>query len=335
MSNNLISVIIPTYNRSHLIIETLDSVAAQTHTNWECIIVDDGSTDNTAEVLEQYCKNDSRFQYYQRPLNKNKGANPCRNYGFELSKGNYVKWFDSDDIMHPDFLEKQLLVLVSDFKLDFCAGFSKTFDGRIENIVGFNNPVIYEDNQNSLFNYITGKLIFLTPSPLWRKDFLKGKNLFDETLFNAHETDFNFSRLIEGARFKYLNETLFFVRRGHESIDGKSGRDINSYLSMFKYYQKVFLYLTINSSILEKEEGKMLSKFILYKELMVMHNVRQVFPVGCFLKELKIVTGNIFKIKLDFKIRIKILMGIVMLVFLKKGYRFFDLKELKTAKYYK
>ncbi len=65
MNNPLVSIIIPTYNRAHLIHETLDSVLAQTYTNWECIVVDDGSSDNTEEVLESYINKDFRFQDYQ------------------------------------------------------------------------------------------------------------------------------------------------------------------------------------------------------------------------------------------------------------------------------
>jgi glycosyltransferase involved in cell wall biosynthesis len=330
MQNNLVSIIIPTYNRGDLITETLDSIINQTHSNWECIIVDDGSSDNTAEVLRRYIQNDIRFQYHQRPIDKQKGANACRNYGFELSKGKYVKWFDSDDIMHPDFLAKQVQVLSDQPELDFCASFSETFIGIIDNVVAFNNPEVYIDDQNTLFNYIIGKLIFLTPSPLWRKSFLNGKNLFDETLFNAHETDFNFSRLVEGARFKYLKEMLFFVRRGHVSIDSKSF-NINSFSSMLKYYQKVFLYLISPSSVLRNEERKLLSKFVLYKQLMILHNAR-FMSVFCLRKEKFTVFTNISKTNLDLTSKIKICFGLFLLIFFKKGYRFFDLKELKLVK---
>src|SRR5690554_5799485 len=100
--NPLVSIIIPTFNRAHLIGETLDSVLAQTYHNWECIVVDDGSTDNTDEVMAEYIAKDARFQYHHRPAVKSKGANACRNYGFEKSKGAYIQWFDSDDLMHPE-----------------------------------------------------------------------------------------------------------------------------------------------------------------------------------------------------------------------------------------
>lgn len=69
MIKGLISIIIPTFNRAHIILKTLDSISTQTYLNWECIIVDDGSTDNTEEVLLSYCSNDSRFKFFKRPSN--------------------------------------------------------------------------------------------------------------------------------------------------------------------------------------------------------------------------------------------------------------------------
>ncbi|WP_290476107.1 MULTISPECIES: glycosyltransferase family 2 protein [unclassified Leeuwenhoekiella] len=107
----LVSIIIPTYNRSHLINETLESVLAQTYKNWECIVVDDGSIDDTEEVVKNYIEKDSRFKFYNRPSNRPKGANTCRNYGFELSKGAYIQWLDSDDLISEKKLEAQVSLL--------------------------------------------------------------------------------------------------------------------------------------------------------------------------------------------------------------------------------
>lgn len=104
----LVSIIIPTYNRAHLIGETLDSVLAQTYPHWECIVVDDGSTDNTAEVVGVYLKKDPRFQYHHRPANRPKGANACRNYGLELIMGDYFMFLDSDDLLHDSCLDYRI-----------------------------------------------------------------------------------------------------------------------------------------------------------------------------------------------------------------------------------
>jgi glycosyltransferase involved in cell wall biosynthesis len=106
--NPLVSIIIPTYNRSELIKDTLDSIITQTHTNWECLIVDDGSTDNSIEVIESYCKKDNRFQLYKRPESRLKGANACRNHGLDIATGDYIIFFDSDDVFCETALEKRI-----------------------------------------------------------------------------------------------------------------------------------------------------------------------------------------------------------------------------------
>ena len=87
MESYLVSVIIPTYNRSHLIGETLDSIMLQTYDNWECIIVDDGSIDYTTELLEFYIKRDDRFKFFKRTKDYLSGGNGARNYGLNLAKG--------------------------------------------------------------------------------------------------------------------------------------------------------------------------------------------------------------------------------------------------------
>ena len=135
---NLTSILIPTYNRVHLIIETLDSIKEQTNTNWECIIVDDGSDDGSKDVIGEYIQNDTRFQYYQRPPSRKKGANTCRNMAFEKSKGQYIKWFDSDDIMLPNALEKQVEFLEKE-KVDVVLS---EFNYFVDGIKGAKSPVI-------------------------------------------------------------------------------------------------------------------------------------------------------------------------------------------------
>lgn len=111
---HLVSIIIPTYNRAHLIGETLDSVIAQTFQNWECIVVDDGSTDYIDELLEFYCERDPRIQHHYRPEHRAKGANACRNFGFEISKGIYIQWLDSDDILDKEKISTQIKILNSE-----------------------------------------------------------------------------------------------------------------------------------------------------------------------------------------------------------------------------
>jgi glycosyltransferase involved in cell wall biosynthesis len=132
MQNNpLVSIIIPTYNRAHLIGETLDSVMVQNYANWECIVVDDGSDDNTAEVVEKFVTKDSRFRFYTRSQSHMNGGNGARNYGFKMSQGDYIIWFDSDDLMTKNHVFAKVERILSGQKsLDFVVGKTLNFNGN-------------------------------------------------------------------------------------------------------------------------------------------------------------------------------------------------------------
>ena len=106
----LCSIIIPTFNREYLLQYTLDSILNQTYINWECILVDDGSTDDTLGVIKKYLFIDSRFKFYKRPFYIKKGANSCRNFGFSKISGEFIQWFDSDDIMPLNSIEDRINV---------------------------------------------------------------------------------------------------------------------------------------------------------------------------------------------------------------------------------
>ncbi len=101
MSIPYFSIVIPTYNRESFISRTLATIQSQTHTDWEVLVVDDGSKDNTADVVNPFLT-DSRFQYLPKD-NAERGA--ARNYGFARARGEYVIFLDSDDLFHPKHLD--------------------------------------------------------------------------------------------------------------------------------------------------------------------------------------------------------------------------------------
>ncbi|HBO28516.1 MAG TPA: hypothetical protein DIV44_14385 [Leeuwenhoekiella sp.] len=205
----LVSIIIPTYNRAHLIGETLDSVLAQTYTNWECIVVDDVSTDATDEVLVEYVAKDSRFQYHHRPKDRPKGANACRNYGFELSKGEYVNWFDSDDLMLPDKIRKQLSCLI-DSNFDFSVCQTLIYDRNQDKVLGLRKENIRSNN--AFEDYILFNIFWTTIAPLWRKTFLEeNRFVFDESLQQSQEYDFHVGVLASSVNYYVIDEPLNYL----------------------------------------------------------------------------------------------------------------------------
>lgn len=105
-SDGLVSIIMPAYNCGDFIGITLDSIIAQTYQNWEVIVVDDCSTDNTEELVKDYMKREPRIKFHK--LEKNSGAAMARNKAIDLANGKYMAFLDSDDVWVADKLEKQL-----------------------------------------------------------------------------------------------------------------------------------------------------------------------------------------------------------------------------------
>lgn len=128
----LVSVIMPSYNAEKYIDEAIRSVIAQTYTNWELFVIDDGSTDRTARIAQSYAEKDSRVIFRQN--SHNMGTANTRNIGIRLANGEWIATLDSDDIWHPEKLEIQLkkaqetgaLFLYSSYSL-FCEGFRQEY----------------------------------------------------------------------------------------------------------------------------------------------------------------------------------------------------------------
>jgi glycosyltransferase involved in cell wall biosynthesis len=211
----LVSIIIPTYNRAHLIGETLDSVLMQTYTNWECIIIDDGSTDNTDKVVQKYLAKDSRFLYYHRPKNRIKGGNACRNYGFELSKGEIVKWFDSDDLMLDIHLEKVLNELLTR-SVDFVISDSENFENG-KNIS--RKPFKFDKSKFEInaLNFAQQKIGWITDDFTVRKQKVLSIQ-FNEKLKGGQEYNFFVKFLLQNQNGFYIDEVLTLARIHPESL---------------------------------------------------------------------------------------------------------------------
>ncbi len=196
----LISIIIPTYNRSWIIGETLDSVLAQTYTNWECIVVDDGSYDDTAELLKFYSEKDDRIKLHLRPNDMLKGASSCRNYGLKQAKGDFIQFLDSDDLLNKNkFLEQLKLIENSSLlTLTTCrwGSFSNSSSLRIK--TKYNSYKNFERSIDLLhtfgkFNEYFPPLVYLVPAAL-----IKLAGNWNEELSNNDDGEY-FTRIIMNA----------------------------------------------------------------------------------------------------------------------------------------
>lgn len=176
----IVSIIIPTYNRENTILRAVNSVINQTYTNWELIIIDDGSTDNTKEIIKP-CLIDKRIIYYYQ---KNKGVCAARNYGISKASGEYIALLDSDDEFLERKLELQLKEMLDtniDFSLSNCF---KVFDGQNTKIINVQCSFFPTKNE-----FLCGK-IPLSASLMVFKKKISYEFLFDEDLPATNDFDF-------------------------------------------------------------------------------------------------------------------------------------------------
>ena len=109
MEENLVSIVVPVYNSEKFLKETIKTVTEQTYKNWELILVNDCSTDNSKSTIEKYAKEDNRIKVIN--LKENSGAAIARNTGIEQAKGKYLAFLDADDLWNKEKLKKQIKFL--------------------------------------------------------------------------------------------------------------------------------------------------------------------------------------------------------------------------------
>ena len=220
----MISIIIPTYNRAYIIRRTLDSIAAQGYAEWECIVVDDSSTDGTANVISEYALKDARYRLL---INKRKkGAQGARNTGIENAKGEWVVLFDSDNEMKPNFLSRMAEYTRSE-TMDVITCFSDVVSSESGEIVGEFRWVCEGRIHNKL---MTGASYVDNSSAVIRRNCLLNIGLLDEECPAFQEWDTHL-RLSHKALYYTIGEHLVkYYTGGADSISSDQKKDIKGYL---------------------------------------------------------------------------------------------------------
>jgi glycosyltransferase involved in cell wall biosynthesis len=244
ISNPIISIIIPVYNRATLLPLTIESIKEQTFTDWECILIDDHSTDNSLEVMLRLQEKDPRIKAFLRPSHLKKGANACRNFGFSKSAAQYIKWFDSDDIMLPNHLALSYRALV-DNHLDFVVTDTLNFDHDTNEFLGktydFDRKKIITIN-----NFALNQIGWITD------DFMGTRVLVGNLKFNENITtdgdEYNFFvRLLHhSVKGVFISEVLTYRRMHTETLTGRNGVNTVNYfnkIANLKYQTAVDLLI--------------------------------------------------------------------------------------------
>lgn len=209
MSAPLVSVIVPCYNQGKYLPEALDSVLAQSYTHWECIIINDGSTDETESVAKAYCAKDQRFRYL---CQENQGVVAAKNYAILQSQGKYILPLDGDDLLDKSFLEKATAILDHDVEMKIVCCRVKFFGDK--------------DEEMKLGEFTFSDLLlnnYLVNTSLFRRDDCNRVGGYkSEMVRGLEDWELWLSILENGGKVHRIDEVLFYYR-----IHGQSRNSIS------------------------------------------------------------------------------------------------------------
>lgn len=293
MEKNKVSIIIPTFNYGHLIAETLNCLLHQSYQNWQAIIIDDGSTDDTKDIVEPFILNDNRFYYLQQ---QNKGVSASRNNGLKLAEGEFIQFLDADDLISQEKISLQVAYLNTHPEIAVCT--SRTFFFE----TGNNNKLF---NDFSLKNkttstYVNGfgfdliadlipRNLLSIQNPLFRKNILKEIAPFKEGMHYLEDWDFWFRIAAANFQFGFLNSDLAYglVRVHNSSATQQSIKIIDA-----EFLLRALIESNINKTALsEQQKEKLLNqnrkeRFNTYKKLMAKTHLLNIKKFKQYYKEI-------------------------------------------------
>lgn len=252
INSSLISIIIPTYNRADKIRVAIDSVKNQTYQSWECLIIDDGSVDETENLINKVYANDERISYLRRDRAP-KGAPTCRNIGLSKANGDYIIFLDSDDYLLPHCLEQRINKVLEFPNNDFLVfPMGELIGGTI-------TSKIIQKTDNYLTPFLSANLPWQTMCPFWSKKFLISIKGFKEGYPRFNDPELMIRALIKSCfKFKIFNDVHYdtvHIPSKDYSINFKN-----------KVYQSLNLFIPDITDFLEKnnknESKTLLSNYL-------------------------------------------------------------------------
>lgn len=241
MSKSLVSIIIPFLNRGNIIHKTMDSVEKQTYVNWECILIDDGSKDNTVDIIKNYTTKDTRFKVYSRPSNKLKGPSSCRNFGIEKARGEFIVFLDSDDLLANYCLEERVKAFKTYKECDFLVFQMERFLKTPKNYS--KKSLVSLERKHCLSSFLQLNSIWQITSPIYKLDFLNRIKGFNEELLNYEDLEFAAKVIFNSNDYKLFNNIDSYYRNDENYIKKYKTKEvinksIESYIIVVKSLNK-------------------------------------------------------------------------------------------------
>ena len=247
-----------TFNRAHFIIESLRSIQNQTFQQWECLIIDDGSTDDTASAVKAFISSDSRFTYYTRPTKYSKGLPGCRNFGLDMAQGDHIIFFDDDDVVHPLNLEITISEIIKAQESRFIVYQKQSFEGDLpynDFSMSLSYTVTPTDN-HFLDEVVCHKTPLASCTVLWDKRCFQDQR-FNEELAYAEEWECYTRILCQELTGLVVDKVLYYNRKHPNSNTGEFWRN-----SKIRVASKKRAILLIAQNLLN--EGKLTNEIISY-----------------------------------------------------------------------
>lgn len=235
-----ISIIIPVYKVEDCIRACLDSILAQTFTDWECLLVDDGSPDRSGAICDEYALKDNRFRVFHKP---NGGVSSARNLVLDKAEGRFITFIDSDDYVAPDYIAGLYKPCENDQDIDFVHGGCVDQLPSGEIVPNQKYEPLVSDDKAKLFASFRGLIV----SKLFRTDILSDKGIrFDESIKNGEDMIFTIEYLAHCTRYAFVETTgYFYVQRAgsamHTAVNfdyDKTFYTFNRRLSAIEEYRK-------------------------------------------------------------------------------------------------
>jgi glycosyltransferase involved in cell wall biosynthesis len=265
LSSPLISVIIPCYNYGHYISDCLNSLLAQTYTNWECLVVDDGSKDNSVDIIKQYSIKDSRIKCFTQT---NSGPTVARNFGLKTSQGDYIQFLDADDKIESKKFEIQVQLFEAHPTADLVYGETKFFSNAQPEKLYDNLDLISKSdlktisgNGEILIKALLKENIMVICSPLTKKKVFTDYGGMDIDLYYYEDWELWARLAINNCVFFFDNtENSRALVRAHDSYSKDEFKmNLNALIASKK----------LMSSIRERKYKKILAPKIAYYKRMI------------------------------------------------------------------
>ena len=235
--SELVSVIVPVYNAEKFLIETINTVLNQTYSNWELILVDDCSTDNSAEIIEQYMKKDERINIYNN--NENSKAAISRNNGISLAAGRFICFLDADDLWDSKKLEKQIRYI----NVHNCAFSFTGYEFADENGIPNGKKVFVPDKIN--YKQALKNTTIWTSTVMFDMNKLSKEDIYMPNVARGQDTA-TWWKVLKKIDYAYgINEILSYYRRSEETLSSNKFVALKRTWNLYRNIERLNIFISI------------------------------------------------------------------------------------------